>query len=99
MDGPGRIVRTALAATPGGDLAEAALTARKEVFARWLHSGEGRWTEWTLVAAGAVDVAIAAAVIDGAEVAYIAVTPALGKAPKRGIHVLNADGVVTATML
>ena len=97
MNKPGRIVRTALAATPGGDLAEVALDASKNAWARW-HSA-GAWTPWTPVAAGAVDVAVAAAVVDGAEVAYIVATPAVGRAPARSIHVLNAAGTSTATTL
>ena len=55
------------------------------------------------MAAGAADVAVTAAVVDGASVAYVVATPgapATGRASHgRGIHKLTPDRIVTATTL
>jgi hypothetical protein len=98
---PGRITQTRIALLPDGQIAEAALDATRNAWARW-HDGSA-WTAWTMVAAGAADVAVAAAVVDGAPAAYVAATPgapAVGRASReRGIHKLSPDGSVTATAL
>ena len=95
-NGPGRIVRTDLAALPSGALAEAAVDASRNAWCRWY---DGSWSAWSPVAAGVVDASIAGAVVDGEEAAYIVATPAVGRAPSRSIHVLRATGTTTATML
>ena len=102
MTQPGRITQARIALLPDGQqIAEAALDANRNAWARW-YDGSA-WTPWAAVAAGAIDVAVTAANVDGAPVAYVTATPGtptVGRAShRRGIHQLSPDGTVAATAL
>jgi hypothetical protein len=102
MNQPGRITQTRLALLPDGQqLAEAALDANRNAWARW-YDGSA-WTPWAPVAAGAADVAVTAGTVDDSPAAYVVATPGaptVGRAARGpGIHKLTPDGTVTATAL
>jgi hypothetical protein len=93
--GPRRLVQTRLTTRADGGSAEAALDSTKTAWARCITDGAA-WTPWALVAAGAIDVDIAAAT-DDVSLAHVVVTPA--SPGDRRIFSLRFDGTVVATSL
>jgi len=90
---PGRIIQSRITCGATGGLGEAALDANGNAWARYC---DETWKPWVQVAAGAIDVDIAAAPPDGDVFALVIATPAT-PGGGRQIHTLNSDGTVTAT--
>lgn len=71
MKPPGELTSVAIAALPGGALAQVVINDRTECLAR-LHA-DGAWSAWHLVASGARDVSVTAGASQGELSALIAV--------------------------
>lgn len=93
--GPGRLVQSRLAGRHDGGFAEAALDATRAAWARVMV--DGTWTPWAPVAAGVIDVDVAATTGENT-MALVITTPTLASRP-RAVHALGFDGTVTATQL